>query len=817
VFDRAWVDGELAKLRPAYYGVAIAEWLVTGDESRLLRGEALRDAIVWSEGKQLSDDDSRFVRLSQEVENRAEKEANQILAAAREQAEKELTVANRKVRRRTAIGGAVLAGSLVLAAIAGLSAIGLQQQAEQLKIEMSAKAVQADVAKAKIDGPSKGELVVLVRAIRVAGRYQNIEIGSKRISDQSKSELVKAKLQTQAILLNSIYSIRERNLFNTNQSYLNATKTVNIRPAGKTVVYDGKGIIKIRSTDGREYGTINAEQGIISSLNISPDGKTIVSSGGDGTLKIWHGDGRQHTTININQHIRRSLYIVSPDPNAQEARWPSINAISPDGKIIASAGENGTIKLWEIDGSNRSTIKAHQSRVHSVNFSPNSKTIVSAGDDTIKLWDLAGIMRTTIQSNQQINDVNFSPDGKTIVSGGMHGTIELWDIDGSERTTIQSNQGEINSVNFSPDGKTIISAGEDGTVKLWVPDKNEPLTIKTNQEIVHSVDFSPDGKTIVSGGKESATEANDTIKLWNIDGSKRKTIKVDHDINHDIVNNVVFSSSGKTILATSWGEIQLWDSDGSKRTIIEANQGVLSSVSISPDDKMIVSSGEDGTIKIWNNDGSKRITIKGHQGRVTSVNISPDGQTIISGGEDGNIKIWNVDGTERKVIEANQGRVNSVNFSPDGKSVISGGWLNSDGTIKLWNVDGSARRSFKGHKGGVNSVNFSPDGKTIVSGGMDGTTRLWSADGDELATLKGNQERVNSVNFSPDGRMIVSGVQDGTSEGRDGTIKIWAWDLEQLLKLSCDWASDYLRTSPDVSDADRAICGIPPKATKIEK
>jgi hypothetical protein len=51
--------------------------------------------------------------------------------------------------------------------------------------------------------------------------------------------------------------------------------------------------------------------------------------------------------------------------------------------------------------------------------------------------------------------------------------------------------------------------------------------------------------------------------------------------------------------------------------------------------------------------------------------------------------------------------------------------------------------------------------------------------------------------------------------GNDGMVKLWAWDLEKLLKLSCDWANDYLRTSPDVSDEDRAICGIPARATKI--
>jgi WD40 repeat protein len=138
-----------------------------------------------------------------------------------------------------------------------------------------------------------------------------------------------------------------------------------------------------------------------------------------------------------------------------------------------------------------------------------------------------------------------------------------------------------------------------------------------------------------------------------------------------------------------------------------------------------------------------------------------------------------------------------VGLSPDGQTILSGG---GDGTVKLWNLDGMERATLKGNQGNVKSVNFSPDGQTVLSGGADGTVKLWNLDGTERATLKMNQGVVTGVNFSPDGQTILSG-------GADGTVKLVAWDLGQLLKLSCDWAGDYLRSSPDVSDADRKICG----------
>ena len=96
----------------------------------------------------------------------------------------------------------------------------------------------------------------------------------------------------------------------------------------------------------------------------------------------------------------------------------------------------------------------------------------------------------------------------------------------------------------------------------------------------------------------------------------------------------------------------------------------------------------------------------------------------------------------------------------------------------------------------------------LSTGGLDGTVKLWNLDGTLRATLERDQGGINSVNFSPDGKTIVL--------GRDNrTVELAAWDVGQLLKLSCDWAKDYLRSSPDVTDDDRAICGIPAK--RIEK
>ena len=191
VFDRTWVMAELAKLRPAYYGVAISEWLESGDESRLLRGEVLRNAIEWSQGKQLSDEDSRFLRVSQEAENRSEKEANQILATARHQAETELEEANvqlagvnRQIRRRTAIGGTVLAASLVLAAIAGVGAVTASYQ--KADAEKKATAAEQNAKTAEQNAKTADDLKVTAEATAKDAKKQ-----SEKALEQTKAAQAK--------------------------------------------------------------------------------------------------------------------------------------------------------------------------------------------------------------------------------------------------------------------------------------------------------------------------------------------------------------------------------------------------------------------------------------------------------------------------------------------------------------------------------------------------------------------------------------------------------------------------------------------------
>jgi WD40 repeat protein/serine/threonine protein kinase len=401
-------------------------------------------------------------------------------------------------------------------------------------------------------------------------------------------------------------------------------------------------------------------------------------------------------------------------------------AFSPDGRRIAFAGGEGTVKVWDADSGQLSyTIKRHTEAVFGVAFSPDGRRLASAGQDqTLKVWDAATGQETlTLEGHSQaVRGVAFSPDGRRLASASFDHTVKVWDAgSGQVSLTLKGHTRAVLGVAFSPDGRRIASAGVDGMVKIWDADSGQvSLTLKGHTSDVTGVAFSPDGRRLAS------VSGDQTVKVWDADSGQVSLTLKGHT---ERVHGVAFSPDGRRIASASGDQtVKVWDAgSGQEALTLEVHAHYVEGVAFSPDGRHIASDDNDGKVKMWDaRTGQEALTLKGHTSNVTGVAFSPDGRRIASASGDQTVKVWDAaSGREALTLKGHTGSVTGVAFSPDGRRIAS---ASIDRTVKLWEtVTGQEILAIKGHTGGVTDVAFSPDGRRIASAGGDATIKVWDA------------------------------------------------------------------------------------------
>jgi WD40 repeat protein len=248
----------------------------------------------------------------------------------------------------------------------------------------------------------------------------------------------------------------------------------------------------------------------------SADGKTMATAGADKTIRLWDVDTRQRLAL-----IRYTDRVTCL-------------AFSADGKMLASGSSDMTITLWDVARDAQGQIrgrkiatfaKDHKSPIGNIAFAPDGKTVatVASRDEVIRLWDVAsGKVRTLCKGHQAApSTVVFSADNKRLISAAGDSTIRVWDTaTGEEKDTFKGHDGEVWSVAMSADGKRLVSGGErDKTVTVWdAATANVTNTLEGHTQQVWFVAFNRAGKTIVSVGRDG------TVRVWDTAGKKERAV-----------------------------------------------------------------------------------------------------------------------------------------------------------------------------------------------------------------------------------------------------------------------------------------------------
>ncbi len=782
----------------------------------LLRDKALTDAEAWAQqhANELTPTEHAFLNECKEARRLLENEKRH----------------QRRVRQY-AIGASVLS---VIAVLGIITAVYFLLQTDRARAEAETQ---------KQDAKAQRDKVAVQQRV---SKMSNAAL-SQLIVDPQVSLLLalQAYSTTQSVETDDIVrqAVIESRVRGTLRGHENSVVSVAISPDGKFFA-TGSGdqsAIVWDAANGKQVYVLKEHDAPVWKVEFSPDGKTLLTTSGDPqsedfTARLWDLTACNGTTCparKLEGHTKTVLggafspsgeFVVTVGDDGVAKLWETasgtflgdvgthtlaINAVafSSDGHYLATASADGTAQITDLTTCEGTTCTFQtfesQAALWSVAFSPDSKFIVTGSEDQnaykINLASNAVEIQLSGHSDAVLG-VAYSPNGKYIATGSRDGTARIWDWKtGQPIAVLRGHNSSVWSVAFTPDSRLLLTGSADTTANLWDISDNAVLRVlRGHLNKVFGADYSGDGKRVISVGADRAA------RVWDVE----KVSIIANLIGHQgWVNDGALNHDGTRAATASFdGMARIWDltqcaPDCPFLELKVHNVAAVRSVTFSPDEKLILTAGDDGYVRLWDaTTGALVSADQAHESVINHAAFSSDGKWIVTAGNHGSALVLDAATGEGKFVLFGQhtGPLNNASFNHDGTLIVT---ASDDRTARVWDIahcplDGSAlscpSKPLKGHLGAVTSAVFTQDGKFIVTSSADKTARVWDANTLEtISILRGHTDKIQTVELSPDDQFVMTSSSDKTV--RIVPLKIQdVLDLARVTRaLSCDeWATN---------------------------
>ena len=501
---------------------------------------------------------------------------------------------------------------------------------------------------------------------------------------------------------------------------------------------------------------------------------------------------------------------------------------SPDGGMVAIAGSEGRVELWDVATRqlvrqlpDPAAVRAPEPALSTVRFSPDGR-VVAAGPQELNhvtLWNTATgrMIGRPIVTNPPgtggAQSVDFSPDSKRIAVPGSTGTVGIWDVATGRRVgkPLRIGDADVVSAIYAEAGRVLIASDEGGFVSMLdiatARSIGRPLSV--GDEPAGTLDLSPDGRLLAS-----ATFAG-PVYVWDV----KTGVPYGGTLTADTtpVNDVAFSPDGRTLVSSHPSSAVVWSMDGEQAVgrPFGGPSELITAMAFSSDGKRLVAGRFDGDTLVYDRVTRRAPVRINGDSVVSSVAIHPDGQLIAIGTVDGRVRFFDAaSGAEvgRPIIERSAA-VWQVTFSPNGSllavSVDPNGADNrfylqqKNGVAELWDV-ASRRRVGRvaPEAGSVFAVAFNPDGSLLATGSYRGQLDLWdvATRTHHGKTMRVAGDAVLSAAFDPANELLATGGSG------IGPVRVWrvadqrafaslAGHTGQVVGTAFDSNDTYLATS----------------------